>query len=158
MTLCCYVLTSSFFFQQPRKVLLEQLGRVLPSDGGPDAAFPDQVVLANTCDRQGAHVAAKLTEANVANVVCTAGPADVRAALTCIVARIQKFCNTQTQAPPSVRVALIGSDTFVNSLLRPYVEIFSSKPPDWQAYLKFYIIPLGEPEQRVFLDSSFTLL
>ena len=145
---------------------------MLPADGSDGiGSLPDKLILANTCDRQGAHLAAKLqSEAaasatgvssasscspspsggaraaggNSSGVICTAGPADVRAALTCLVAKIQKFCHTQTQSPPSVRVALIGSDTFVNSVLRPYVEVFSSKPPDWQGYLKFFIIPLGE--------------
>lgn len=125
--------------QQPRKVLLEQLSRVLPSDID---TLPDQVILANTCDRQGAHLAAKLADHSY-KVVCTAGQADVRAALTCLVAKIQKFCNTKTQSPPLVKVALIGSDTFVNSVLRPYVELFSSKPPDWQGFVKFFIVPLG---------------
>ncbi len=148
--------------QQPRKVLLEQLGRVLPSDA---EALPESLVLANTCDRQGAHVAAKLAEAadrhqgggglgglggglGGLRVVFTAGPADVRAALTCLVARMQKYCNTQATAtgPPSVKVALVGSDAFVNSLLRPYVDLFSTRPPDWQGYLRFYVIPLGEKE------------
>lgn len=87
-------------------------------------------------------------------VICTAGPADVRAALTCLVGKIQKFCHTQTQSPPSVRVALIGSDTFVNSVLRPYVEVFSSKPPDWQGYLKFFIIPLGTQNSLWCFPSS----
>ncbi len=128
---------------QPRKVLLEQLSRVLPSDGDNSSSLPDQLILANTCDRQGAHLAAKLGDSN-RRVICTAGPADVRAALTCLVAKIQKFCNTQTMSPPSVRVALIGSDTFINSVLRPYVELFSSKPPDWQGYIKFFIIPIGK--------------
>ena len=91
-------------------------------------------------------------------VICTAGPADVRAALTCLVGKIQKFCHTQTQSPPSVRVALIGSDTFVNSVLRPYVEVFSSKPPDWQGYLKFFIIPLGTQDSlRCFPSSEFVI-
>ena len=45
--------------------------------------------------------------------------------------------------PRFFQVALVGSDTFVNQVLRPYVELFSSKPPDWQGFLKFFIIPLG---------------
>ena len=49
-----------FFFLQPRKVLLEQLSRVLPSDS--DNSLPDQIILANTLDRQAAHVAAKFRE------------------------------------------------------------------------------------------------
>ena len=120
----------------PRKVLLEQLSRVLPSDGDNLVGLPDQIILANTCDRQAAHVATKLEERGGHRVVCTAGPADVRATLTCLVAKLQRFCNTKTQSPPLIKVVLIGSDTFVNSLLRTYVEVFSSKPPDWQSYLR----------------------
>ena len=29
------------------------------------------------------------------------------------------------------------------SALRAYVEVFSSKPPDWQSFVKFYIVPLN---------------
>lgn len=36
----------------------------------------------------------------------------------------------------------MGPDSYVNSVLRCYVEQFSSKPPDWKNYLKFYIVPL----------------
>ena len=41
-------LIKDFFFQlqQPRKALLEQLGRVLPTDSD---SLPDQLILANTC-------------------------------------------------------------------------------------------------------------
>ena len=88
--------------QQPRKALLEQLARVLPTDSD---SLPDQLILANTCDRQGAHLAAKLADFGH-RVICTAGQADVRATLTCLVAKIQKFCNTKTQNPHHVKVAL----------------------------------------------------
>ena len=95
------------------------------------------------CEKQAAHVAAKLEERAGYKVICTAGPADVRATLTCLVTKLQRFCNTKTTSPPSVKLVLVGGDTFLNSLLRPYVEVFSSKPPDWQSYLRFYIVPLG---------------
>ena len=88
------------FLQQPRKALLEQLSRILPSDSD---TLPDQLILANTCDRQGAHLAAKLVDYGH-RVICTAGQADVRATLTCLVAKIQKFCNTKTQSPHLVKV------------------------------------------------------
>ena len=92
-----------FFFtlQQPRKALLEQLGRILPASDSD--TLPDQLILANTCDRQGAHLAAKLADYGH-RVICTAGQADVRATLTCLVAKIQKFCNTKTQNPHLVKV------------------------------------------------------
>ena len=117
---------------------------MLPSSAESESFLPTQIILANTCDRQGAHLATKLAEKGQ-RVICTAGAADVRAFLACLVGKIQKYCNTQTlQTPPSVKVVLVGSDTFINSLLRPYVEVFSAKPPDWQSYVKFFIIPLGE--------------
>ena len=42
-----------------RKVLLEQLGRVLPSDVD---TLPDKVFLANTADHYGARMAEKLSD------------------------------------------------------------------------------------------------
>lgn len=142
-------------------MLLEQLSRIFPTDS--DLIFPEQIILANTLDRQGAHLAAKLAENTSSNnkksslnLICTSGPADVKATLTCLVGKIQKFCNTQTVDPPSIKVGLIGSDTFVNSVLRPYVEVFSSRPPDWQGYLKFYIIPLGFNAVSKYIGSTDT--
>ena len=38
-----------YFLQKPRTALLEQLSRILPSDSD---TLPDQLILANTCDRQ----------------------------------------------------------------------------------------------------------
>lgn len=37
----------------------------------------------------------------------------------------------------------MGNDAYVNSVLRSYVEQFSSKPPDWKNHLKFYVVPLS---------------
>ena len=53
----CAILESSiftilmyfYFLQKPRTALLEQLSRILPSDSD---TLPDQLILANTCDRQ----------------------------------------------------------------------------------------------------------
>ena len=67
----------------------------------------------------------------------------MRATLTCLVTRLQKYCNTNIAPPSVMKVGLCGSDSFLNSMLRPYVELLSSKPPDWQSHILFYIIPLG---------------
>lgn len=50
-------------------------------------------------------------------------------------------------------MALVGSDTFVNQVLRPYVELFSSKPPDWQGFIQFFIIPLGVNSVSKYIGS-----
>ena len=55
-------------------------------------------------------------------------------------------CNCSAKPPPPIKVVLIGPDSYVNSVLRCYVDQFSSKPPDWKNHLKFYIVPLiGNP-------------
>lgn len=51
-------------------------------------------------------------------------------------------CNCSAKPPPAIKVVLMGPDSYVNAVLRCYVEQFSSKPPDWKNYLKFYIVPL----------------
>jgi hypothetical protein len=51
--------------------------------------------------------------------------------------------NSSAKQPPPIKVVLVGSDSYVNSILRSYVEQFSSKPPDWQNHIKFYIVPFG---------------
>jgi len=129
---------NNFEGTSPRKVLLEQLSRILPADD----SLPDKVILANTGDPQASHLASKLSDTGI-KVICTAGAADVRATLTCLVTRLQKYCNTNIAPPSVMKVGLCGSDSFLNSMLRPYVELFSSKPPDWQNHILFYVIPLG---------------
>lgn len=37
----------------------------------------------------------------------------------------------------------MGPDSYVNAILRCYVEQLSSKPQDWKNHLKFYIVPLS---------------
>lgn len=52
-------------------------------------------------------------------------------------------CNSNPKPPSQIKILLAGSDSFVNYVLRQYVEQLSFKPPDWMNYIKFYIIPLG---------------
>jgi hypothetical protein len=41
-------------------------------------------------------------------------------------------------------MVLVGSDSHVNAAVKPFVEQLSSRPPDWQSYIRFLIVPLGE--------------
>ncbi|XP_057370591.1 phosphofurin acidic cluster sorting protein 2-like isoform X2 [Daphnia carinata] len=121
----------------PRKILLEQLVRCMPADD----ALPDHVIMVSGADLQGCNLAGRLAERQQ-RAVCTGGVADVRATIACLVSKIQKFCNCSAKPPPPIKVVLMGPDSYVNAVLRCYVEQFSSKPPDWKNYLKFYIVPL----------------
>ncbi|PSN31243.1 Phosphofurin acidic cluster sorting protein 2, partial [Blattella germanica] len=133
----------------PRKQLTEQLSRVLPVD---DASIPDHITLVNVGDPQGNLLASRLQERQQ-KVISTLGSADVRAAVTCLVSKIQKFCNSNAKPPPPIKVLLAGSDSFVNSVLRNYVDQLSFKPPEWQNYIRFLIVPLGNNSLARYLSS-----
>lgn len=133
----------------PRKVLLEQLARVLPVE---DVHLPDHVVLVNTGESHGALLAAHLTE-HGHRVITTMATADVKATVSHLVNKIQKFCNSNAKAPGPMKVVVVGSDTYISCVLRPYVDQFSSKPPDFQNHVRFLIIPLGVNSLAKYLGS-----
>ncbi|XP_076638104.1 phosphofurin acidic cluster sorting protein KrT95D isoform X2 [Colletes latitarsis] len=140
---------------EPRKALVEQLSRVLPDD-----SLPDAVSLVSLSDPGGAVLATRLQERNQ-RVLTTASPADVRATFTCLVTRIQKFCNSSAKPPAPIKVVIAGGDSFVNAVLRHYVDLLSFRPPDWQNYLKFLAVPLGSNTLSKYLcsiDSKYSIL
>ncbi len=62
-------------------------------------------------------------------------------------------CNSNPRSPAPIKLAIAGGDGYMNMVLRPYVEQFSTKSHDWQNYIKFLFIPLGE-----LFDSRFDRL
>ncbi|XP_071162781.1 phosphofurin acidic cluster sorting protein 2-like isoform X10 [Mytilus edulis] len=141
----------------PRKALLDQLSAVL---AGSDDQLPDNIILVNTADWQGQFFLQKLQEKQF-KVICTCGNADVKAAVSNLVHKIQKFCNTNPKKPSPVKIAIAGADGYINSVLRPYVEQFSAKPPDWQGYVRFLVIPFGNScigKNLGTLDATYSAL
>ncbi|KAL0128861.1 hypothetical protein PUN28_003912 [Cardiocondyla obscurior] len=132
---------------EPRKALVEQLSRVLPDD-----SLPEAVALVSIADPGGAVLAAKLQERSH-KVLTTASPADIRATFTCLVTRIQKFCNSSAKPPAPIKVIIAGGDSFINTVLRHYVDLLSFRPPDWQNYMKFLVVPLGSNTLTRYLGS-----
>ncbi|XP_076289564.1 phosphofurin acidic cluster sorting protein KrT95D isoform X6 [Lasioglossum baleicum] len=132
---------------EPRKALVEQLSRFLPDD-----SLPDAVSMVSLADPGGALLATRLQERNH-RVLTTASPADIRATFTCLVTRIQKFCNSSAKPPAPIKVVIAGGDGFVNAVLRHYVDLLSFRPPDWQNYLKFLVVPLGSNTLSKYLSS-----
>ncbi|XP_063859026.1 phosphofurin acidic cluster sorting protein 1-like isoform X7 [Scylla paramamosain] len=133
----------------PRKVLLEQLARVLPVE---DVQLPDHVILVNTAESHGPLLAAHLTE-HGHRVITTMALADVKATVSHLVNKLQKFCNSNLKAPGPMKVVVVGSDLYISCVLRPYVDQFSSKPPDFQNHIRFLIIPLGVNSLAKYLGS-----
>lgn len=58
-------------------------------------------------------------------------------------------CNSNLKAPGPMKVVVVGSDLYISCVLRPYVDQFSSKPPDFQNHIRFLIIPLGKFDNAV---------
>lgn len=51
--------------------------------------------------------------------------------------------------PRPVKVAAVGSQSYLSSILRFFVKSLASKTPDWLGYMRFLIIPLGNVCQHL---------
>ena len=123
----------------PQQSVLDRVKQLLSDTQAP---LPEQLVLLQCNDRNDtAPLASAISDIGLP-VISACSLVDLRAVFHALVLRLQQFCNTNSRAPPPVRLALIGSDSFLNHLLRTYVDCLSNRPPDWQQYLKFYPIPL----------------
>ncbi|KAM7419970.1 hypothetical protein PAMA_016873 [Pampus argenteus] len=94
-------------------------------------------------------------------IVCTLSAADVQAAFSAIISRIQRFCNCNSQTPPTIKVAVGGDQSYLSTVLCCFVEQMASKTPDWLSYVRFLILPVGLHPLAKFLstlDSKFNSL
>ncbi|XP_068808115.1 phosphofurin acidic cluster sorting protein 2 isoform X8 [Struthio camelus] len=86
-------------------------------------------------------------------VVCTCSSADIQAAFSTIVSRIQRYCNCNSQPPNPIKIAVAGAQNYLSAVLRLFVEQLSHKTPDWLGYMRFLIIPLGSHPVAKYLGS-----
>uniref|UniRef100_A0A8D0VCB9 Phosphofurin acidic cluster sorting protein 1 n=1 Tax=Sus scrofa TaxID=9823 RepID=A0A8D0VCB9_PIG len=134
--------------QIPRKVVYDQLNQILVSD----AALPENVILVNTADWQGQYVA-ELLQDQRKPVVCTCSTVEVQAVLSALLTRIQRYCNCNSSMPRPVKVAAVGGQSYLSSILRFFVKSLASKTSDWLGYMRFLIIPLGSHPVAKYLGS-----
>uniref|UniRef100_H0XYC2 Phosphofurin acidic cluster sorting protein 1 n=1 Tax=Otolemur garnettii TaxID=30611 RepID=H0XYC2_OTOGA len=134
--------------QIPRKVVYDQLNQILVSD----AALPENVILVNTTDWQGQYVA-ELLQDQRKPVVCTCSAVEVQAVLSALLTRIQRYCNCNSSMPRPVKVAAVGGQSYLSSILRFFVKSLASKTSDWLGYMRFLIIPLGSHPVAKYLGS-----
>ncbi|XP_076879449.1 phosphofurin acidic cluster sorting protein 2 isoform X2 [Brachyhypopomus gauderio] len=129
---------SRFTVQVPRKSVYDQLNQILNSD----EQLPENIILINTTDWQGQYLNEILQE-HKQPIVSTISAADVHAAFSTIVSRIQRFCNCNAQTPPTVKVGVAGDQSYLSTVLRCFVEQLANKTPDWLSYVRFLVIPVG---------------
>ncbi|XP_034499220.1 phosphofurin acidic cluster sorting protein 2 isoform X7 [Ailuropoda melanoleuca] len=134
--------------QIPRKTVYDQLNHILISDD----QLPENIILVNTSDWQGQFLS-EVLQRHTLPVVCTCSAADVQAAFSTIVSRIQRYCNCNSQPPPPVKIAVAGAQHYLSAVLRLFVEQLSHKTPDWLGYMRFLVIPLGSHPVARYLGS-----
>uniref|UniRef100_A0A9L0RVI0 Phosphofurin acidic cluster sorting protein 2 n=1 Tax=Equus caballus TaxID=9796 RepID=A0A9L0RVI0_HORSE len=134
--------------QIPRKTVYDQLNHILISDD----QLPENIILVNTSDWQGQFLSDVL-QRHTLPVVCTCSAADVQAAFSTIVSRIQRYCNCNSQPPTPVKIAVAGAQHYLSAILRLFVEQLSHKTPDWLGYMRFLVIPLGSHPVARYLGS-----
>ncbi|TMS23847.1 Phosphofurin acidic cluster sorting protein 1 [Larimichthys crocea] len=138
-----------------RKSVLDQLNHILFCAD----QIPDCIILINTSDWQGQYLSELLLDQPV---VCTVSPADVQAAFSAVISRIQRFCNCNSQTPPTVKVVVGGDQSYLSTTLCCFVEQLASKTPDWLNYFRFLVLPVAgsHPLAKYLaaLDSKFNSL
>ncbi|XP_069374383.1 phosphofurin acidic cluster sorting protein 1-like isoform X4 [Paralichthys olivaceus] len=121
-----------------RKVVYDQLNQILLSD----SALPESLILVNGVDWQGQYVAEQL-QVQRHPVVCTCSAAEIQAVLSAVLTRIQKFCNCNSSMPRAVKVAAVGSQSYLGAILQFFVTQLANKTSDWLNHMRFLVVPLG---------------
>ncbi|KAI4808493.1 hypothetical protein KUCAC02_000550, partial [Chaenocephalus aceratus] len=119
-------------------VVYDQLNQILLSD----SALPESLILVNGTDWQGQYVAEQL-QVQRHPVVCTCSSAEIQAVLSAVLTRIQKFCNCNSSMPRAVKVAAVGSQSYLGAILQFFVTQLANKTSDWLNHMRFLVVPLG---------------
>uniref|UniRef100_A0A8D3CN86 Phosphofurin acidic cluster sorting protein 1-like n=1 Tax=Scophthalmus maximus TaxID=52904 RepID=A0A8D3CN86_SCOMX len=117
-----------------RKAVYDQLNQILLSDSG----LPESLILVNGTDWQGQQLQVQRHP-----VVCTCSSAEIQAVLSAVLTRIQKFCNCNSSMPRVVKVAAVGSQSYLGAILQFFVTQLASKTSDWLNHMRFLVVPLG---------------
>ncbi|XP_041468725.1 phosphofurin acidic cluster sorting protein 2-like isoform X2 [Lytechinus variegatus] len=137
--------------RKPKLPITEQLSELWLTD----ETTPEKILLVNISEKHGQFIAQCLQGTRI-SIVKTTGAADVEATIQFIVHKIQKFCNQNARVLSPIKIGVCGSDGFIGSVLKPYVETFSAKSSEWLNYVKFYIVPTGNNSVAKYLSSVDT--
>ncbi|XP_016892116.1 phosphofurin acidic cluster sorting protein 1 isoform X4 [Cynoglossus semilaevis] len=136
-----------------RKAVYDQLNQILSSD----SALPESLILVNGTDWQGQYVVEQL-QMQRHPVVCTCSAAEIQAVLSAVLTRIQKFCNCNSSMPRAVKVAAVGGQSYLGSILQFFVTQLANKTSDWLNHMRFLVVPLGShpvAKHLAVLDKSY---
>lgn len=131
-------------------MLLEQLNKVFSNE---EPIIPEEIIFANLNECTSMPTLAQCFERSNYNIVGTNTLNDIKFCFNFFCNKLQKLCNNNMKILTPIKIALIGSDFYVNSFLRIYVDLLANKSPEWQNFFRFYIIPLNMANNH----SSITL-
>lgn len=122
-----------------RRTFLDQVFRLLPPE---EMTLPDVILLVAGTESQVVPLCNCLASTHHRLFQPLSAP-EVRSVLTSLVNKIQKYCNSCAKPSSPIKLVLVGGDALVGWALRPYVELLSSRSPEWITYIRVYIVPLG---------------
>ncbi|EPQ14391.1 Phosphofurin acidic cluster sorting protein 2 [Myotis brandtii] len=134
--------------QLPRKTTYNQLNHILI----PDDQLQENIILVNTSDWQKQFPSDTL-QRHTLPVLCTCFMADVPAAFSSFIWRIQRYCNDNFQPPQLVKILVAGAQHYFSAVLRVFLELLSYKVLNWLGYMSFLVIPLGSNPVARYLGS-----
>ncbi|KAM7039957.1 phosphofurin acidic cluster sorting protein 2-like [Molossus nigricans] len=132
----------------PRMTVFDHLNDVLLADD----PQPTNIILVNTADCQGQCLFDALQQ-RLLSVMCTHSEADLRVAFNSIISWIEKTYSCSSQLMTPVKIVVVGTQKYLNAVLRLYVEQLSHQMPDWLGYVCFVVIPLGSHPVARYLGS-----
>ncbi|XP_071501473.1 phosphofurin acidic cluster sorting protein 2-like isoform X1 [Diadema antillarum] len=137
--------------KKPKLSVAEQLSELWLTD----ETAPEKILLVNISEKQGQFIAQCLHGTRL-SMVTTQSATDVEATIHFIVQKIQKFCNQNAKVLSPIKIGVCGSDGYMGTVLKSYVEQFSAKSSEWLNYVKFYIVPAGNNSVAKYLGSLDT--
>lgn len=123
------------------------------------STLPSTFLLINRAERNGRHFAevfqSYIAAGNMIDtvVLATSSQDQLNTVFNVLISKLQKFINSNSQQPMRVKVGIAGTESYVNLVLRQFVEFSSSRAPDWITYFLFLIIPLGKNQIGQYLCS-----
>ncbi|KAM7067081.1 phosphofurin acidic cluster sorting protein 2-like [Molossus nigricans] len=122
--------------QMPRMTTFDHLNDVLIADD----PQPMNIFLVNTADCQGQCLFDAL-QRRLLSVMCTRSEADLQAAFSSIISWMERTYSCSSQLMMPVKIVVVGTQQYLNAVLRLYVEQLSHQMPDWLGY------PAGFPRR-----------
>ncbi|RDD42984.1 Phosphofurin acidic cluster sorting protein 2 [Trichoplax sp. H2] len=104
--------------------------------------YPESIILIDASSDYGLLIGQSMPSKRNCSINVN-GAADVRTVMIAIISKIQKFCNHHSVNPPLMKVTLIGGQELMGMTVKAYVDEFSTKPPEWQNFITFLLVPTG---------------